>query len=129
MTAKDLIDKTARKVVAELKRADLIKDNRLGSFKKTEKALYEYPTWKTEGGGEVTEKLVRKITNALEHIKGEPYYELIELKYFKGWSLEKIAEYFGVNVSVISKRRIKLINQLRPIIFSDDFIRELIFEL
>ena len=45
MKVGELIDKTAqttaRAVVAELTKKGLIKDNSLGSFKKTERILYE----------------------------------------------------------------------------------------
>ena len=128
MSVNELIEKTAFAIIAQLKKADLIKDNRLDSFKKTEKVLYELPEWK-QSEDEATQKFVKLIEKALERIQDDPYYDLIELKYFKGWTHEKIAEYFGVDVSVISKRRTKLVNQLRPVIFSRDFIRELLFDL
>lgn len=128
MGVNEVIEKTAQKVVAELKRADLIKDNRLDSFKKTEKVLYELPEWKLSED-EATQKFVQLAERALDRIRDDPYYDLIELKYFRGWTHEKIAEYFGVDVSVISKRRTKLVNQLRPVMFSSDFIRELLFDL
>lgn len=128
MKASEVIEqtakKTARAVVAEFKRAGLVKDNKLGSFKKTERVLYEYPRWR---GSDVEETLhfCVLVQNALDSISDDPYFQIIELKYFQKWTHERIAEYFGVDVSVISKRRTKLINQLRPMIFSADFIREL----
>lgn len=130
MKINELIDvtanKTARVVVSELKRAGLVKENKLGSYKKTERALYEYAEWiDTENMSETTNRFCNLIQRALNRVRDDPYYEIIELKYFEHWTHEKIAEYFDVDVSVISKRRTKLINQLRPIIFSDDFIREL----
>lgn len=130
MKINELVDatanKTARAVVSELKRAGLVKENRLGSYKKTERALYEYAEWiDTEDMSETTNRFCNLIQRALNRVRDDPYYEIIELKYFEHWTHEKIAEYFDVDVSVISKRRTKLINQLRPIIFSDDFIREL----
>lgn len=130
MKINELVDatanKTARAVVSELKRAGLVKENRLGSYKKTERALYEYAEWiDTEDMSETTNRFCNLIQRALNRVRDDPYYEIIELKYFEHWTHEKIAEYFDVDVSVISKRRTKLINQLRPIIFSDDFIQEL----
>lgn len=130
MKINELVDatanKTARAVVSELRRAGLVKENRLGSYKKTERALYEYAEWiDTEDMSETTNRFCNLIQRALNRVRDDPYYEIIELKYFEHWTHEKIAEYFDVDVSVISKRRTKLINQLRPIIFSDDFIREL----
>lgn len=130
MTAKEVIEmtaeKTARAVVSEMKRAGLIKDNRLGSFKKTERALYEFAEWiDVEETTEQTKHFCDLIQRALNRVRDDPYYQIIELKYFEHWTHERIAEHFDVDVSVISKRRTKLINQLRPIIFTDDFIREL----
>lgn len=131
MKASELIEQTAkqtaRAVVAEFKRTGIIKDSKLGSFKKTERILYEYGTWSSLGGTVPAEtgRFMCLVDLALNKIKDDPYFDLIRLKYFEHWTHERIAEYFGVDVSVVSKRRTKLINQLRPIIFSDDFIREL----
>lgn len=123
----ELIEKTAqqtaRAVVSDLTKKGLIKDNRLGSFKKTERILYEYPRWQKYNVE--TENFCNLVEKALESVSDDPYYKIIELKYFQKWTHERIAEYFGVDVSIISKRRTKLINQLRPIIFSTEFIQEL----
>lgn len=124
MTAQEIAEKTAKAVVAELIRKGMVKDGSLGSFKKTEKILFEYPNWK-ESESEETKRFCELIEKSLRRIEDDPYYDLIELKYWRGWTHERIAEYFDVDVSVISKRRTKLINQLRPIIFSDDFIKEM----
>ena len=128
MNANEIIDKTANKtaraVVAELRRAGVIKENRLDSFKKTERVLYEYPGWRGSSGRD-TQRFCILIQNALDSIADDPYFDIIELKYFQRWTHERIAEHFGVDVSMISKRRTKLINQIRAVIFSDDFIREL----
>ena len=131
MTAKQLIEMTVKQTVAELKRAGLIRENRLDSFKKTERILYEYPKFKkivTEYKFEdmtITPKFVEMIENALQDVADDPYFQIIELKYFKGWTHEQIAEYFDVQPAAISKQRTKLINRIRAGIFSDDFISEL----
>ena len=131
MTAKQLIEMTVKQTVAELKRAGLIRENRLDSFKKTERILYEYPKFKkivTEYKFEdmtITPKFVEMIENALQDVADDPYFQIIELKYFKGWTHEQIAEYCDVQPAAISKQRTKLINRIRAGIFSDDFISEL----
>ena len=128
MNANEIIDKTANKtaraVVAELRRTGVIKENRLDSFKKTERVLYEDPGWRGSSGRD-TQRFCILIQTALDSIADDPYFDIIELKYFQRWTHERIAEHFGVDVSMISKRRTKLINQIRAVIFSDDFIREL----
>ena len=124
MSVDELILKTARAVIAEMKRQGLTKENKLGSFKRTERILYEFPEL-LKSENEETQKMCMLINRALERIGNDPYYEIIDLKYFKGWTHERIAEYFDVDVSVISKQKKRLINRLRPIIFSDEFIKEL----
>ena len=128
MKISDLIEKTskntANEIIKELKKNGFLKVNHLGSFKKTERILYEYPRWQKYNVPDATD-FCNLVENALSSISDDPYYQIIELKYFQKWTHERIAEYFNVDVSFISKRRTKLINQLRPIIFSTDFIKEL----
>ncbi len=127
MNIEELIKRTAKvtaREVVEQTKEKRKKDSQLGSFKKTERILYEYPNWKSIDAAD-TLKFCNLVENALSGISKDPYYKIIELKYFQKWTHERIAEYFSVNVSVISKQRTKLINSLRSIIFSDDFIKEL----
>lgn len=127
MDIEEIINKTAKaaaREVLEQSREKQQKEMQLGSFKKTEKILYEYPRWKNTDVKE-TARFCNMIETALESVSSDPYYKIIELKYFQKWTHERIAEYFGVDVSVISKRRIKIINTLRPILFSAEFIKEL----
>ena len=125
MKISEMIEKTAREVVAELKRQGLLTD-RQGTFQKTEKALYTY--YQQVGSKEMTEetkKFCTLIERAIATLYDEQYFDILPLKYGEGLTLEKIAEFFQVDVSTITRTRKKLINKLRPIIFSDDFIREL----
>ena len=131
MTAKQLIEMTVKQTVAELKRNGLIRENKLDSFRKTEKALDIYhklkhisETYKFDDM-QVTVDFIRMIDDALESISDDPYYEIIPMKYFDGKTHEQIAEYFDVQPSAISKQRKRLINKLRPLIFPNDFISEL----
>ena len=132
MTTEKLIEqtaqKTARAVVSELQRVGQIRPERLGTFKKTERVLYMFPDMKPTDGGE-TAKLYEQIRNALNAIADEPYFELIQQKYFYKWTHERSAEYFDVDEKTIRYQRKKLIDRLRPLIFSDEYIRELILDL
>ena len=131
MTAKQLIEMTVKQTVAELKRAGLIKENCLNSFQKTERVLNYYPKFKhiTEtykfDDMQITVDFIKMIDDALKSIADDPYFKIIELKYFNGWTHEQIAEYFDVQPAAISKQRKRLINKLRPLIFPNDFISEL----
>ena len=131
MTAKELINQAVKQTVAELKRAGMICENRLNSFQKTEKILYLYPQIKRNvskydfDGLKITTEFVNLIEEALEGISHDPYYDIIPMKYFSGFTHEQIAEHFDVQPAAISKQRTKLINRIRAGIFSDDFISEL----
>lgn len=131
MNAKQLIEITVNATVKELKRAGLIRENKLNSFQKTERILYEYPKMKHNveiyqfEGMTITREFVQLIDEALKGIGDDPYFEIIPLKYFEGKTHEQIAEYFDVQPAAISKQRTKLINRIRGVIFSDDFINEL----
>ena len=78
-------------------------------------------------GLKITSEFVKLIDEALTGISDDPYFKIIELKYFNGWTHEQIAEHFDVQPAAISKQRKRLINQLRGVIFSDDFITELLY--
>lgn len=131
MTANELIEKTVKRTVSELKRAGMIRENKLNSFQKTEKILFLYPQMKRNvskydfDGLKITNDFVKLIDEALKGISHDPYYEIIPMKYFSGFTHEQIAEHFDVQPAAISKQRKRLINQLRGVIFSDDFIKEL----
>lgn len=126
MKISEIIEKTARQVVAELKRQEMLTDSKQGTFQKTEKALYTY--YQQVGSKEMTEetkKFCTLIERAIATLYDEPYFDILPLKYGENLTFEKIAEFFQCDVSTITRTRKKLINKLRPIIFSDDFIREL----
>lgn len=131
MTAKQLIELTVKHTISELKRAGMIRENRLNSYQKTEKVLYEYPKIKKIVGEyeidglKITREFVRLIDDILAGISDDPYFDIIRLKYFEGKTHEEIAEYFNVQPAAISKQRKRLINRLRGVIFSDGFISEL----
>ena len=131
MTANELIEKTVKRTVLELKRAGMIRENRLNSFQKTEKILFLYPQMKRNvskydfDGLKITSEFIDLIDEALKGISHDPYYDIIPMKYFSGFTHEQIAEHFDVQPAAISKQRKRLINQLRGVIFSDDFITEL----
>ena len=131
MTANELIEKTVKRTVLELKRAGMIRENRLNSFQKTEKILFLYPQMKRNVSKydfdslKITSEFIDLIDEALKGISHDPYYDIIPMKYFDGFTHEQIAEHFDVQPAAISKQRKRLINQLRGVIFSDDFITEL----
>lgn len=73
----------------------------------------------------LTKRYIAIIDDALEKLKDEPYYELIEMIYFEGKTIEKVANHFNVDISTVSRKKKILINKLSIYLFSDDVINEL----
>ena len=87
-----------------------------------------FPTMQKGADGE-TGKLYEQIRRALNVIADDPYFELIPQKYFYKWTHERSAEYFNVDEKTIRYQRKKLIDRLRPLIFSDEYLREMILDM
>ena len=72
-----------------------------------------------------TRSFIRIIDDAIECLKGDPYYDLIRLRYFEGYSQEEIAEHFDCDVRTIRRNKNRLINLLQIRLFSDEVIRQI----
>ena len=70
----------------------------------------------------VTKNLISIVDDAIDKLKDDPYFEVIRLKYIEGCTREKLAEYFEVDVSTISRNKNRLINALQIRLFSDEVI-------
>lgn len=119
-----IIAETVNTTILKLKLAGLMKDNRKSAFQKTEEILRNYNGF-TLSDQPQTKKLLHRLNDALSTIRDDPYYDLIKLIYFDGESREYAAEYFDTSVTTISRNKTRLINKLKSILFSDDFILEL----
>ena len=73
----------------------------------------------------VTRSFIRIIDNAIDTLKDDPYFELIELRYFKGCTREQIAEYFDCDVKTVTRNKNRLINLLQIRLFSDEVIQQI----
>lgn len=127
MTEKDLVElinKTVTMTVLKLRMAGLIKDDRETAFQKTEEVLRNYPQF-LKSDQPYARKLSDQIESALDTIRNDCYYEIIPMAYFERQDRETIAEYFDVTVTTISRNKIRLVNKLKAILFSDEVIYEL----
>lgn len=69
-----------------------------------------------------TEREIKRIDNALDKIKKDKYYKIIELKYLnsdENKTDEKIAEEMSVDQSTITRNRKRLVNSLKTILFPE----------
>lgn len=125
-SVKKIIDDTVNATVAKLKLSGLMKDNGLTAFQKTEKALRLYRSIQSghsENG--ISDKFVELIDEALKTLENDMYYDVIPMTYFEGMTREQVAEYFDTTVTTISRHKVRLINKITPILFSDETIIEL----
>jgi DNA-directed RNA polymerase specialized sigma subunit len=124
MQIQKIINDTVNSTVLKLKMAGLMKDDRKTAYEKTEELLRNYNAFK-DSDQPYTIKLVKKINAALFTIKDDIYYDIIPMYYFDGETREMIAEYYDTTVTTISRNKTRLINKIKPILFSDDVIYEL----
>jgi len=73
----------------------------------------------------VTKLLINLIEAALMDIKLDPYYRVIELSYFQGYTTEQVAQQMYCEGSTVSRNRSRLLRQISAILFSDDIIQEI----
>lgn len=73
----------------------------------------------------LTKRLIALIDSALNTIKDDEYYYIIEQKYFKKKTFEDISEEVDKDVSTISRNRSRLINKISILLFSDEVLSNL----
>lgn len=69
-----------------------------------------------------TKVFLRYIDRVIKKFETDEYYSIIKLKYFKGKSIEQIAEAMNRDISTISRNKNRLINELRPLLLPNDVI-------
>lgn len=66
-----------------------------------------------------TERDIQRIEAALNKVKDDKYFEIINLKYFQGLKEEDIAVKLEKDVSTINRNKKKLINAIKVILFPE----------
>lgn len=72
-----------------------------------------------------TRTYIKIIDDAVAGLKGDPYFDLIEMRYFKSCSREEIAEHFECDVKTVTRNKNRLINLLQIRLFSDEVIKQI----
>lgn len=121
---KKIINDTVNTTVLKLKMAGLMRDDRKTAFQKTEELLRNYNAF-VASDQPYTQKLVKKIDEALKSIEDDFYYEIIPMIYFNGNTREAVAEYLDTTVTTVSRNKTRLVNKLKARLCSDDVIYEL----
>lgn len=123
----EIIKKTVDSTILRLKVAGLLSDKNMNTFRKTEELLRNYNAF-TLSRDPAAEKMITNIEKALSYIKTDPYYEVITLYYIQSWTREQLAEKFNTTVTTISRNKKRLVEQLKIILFSDEYIKEIYSE-
>ena len=73
-----------------------------------------------------TVQAVALIDKCMAALKGDPYYEILEMRYFEGRTLEDIGVYFGCDHTTISRNKSRLVRELSMRLFPDDVTKEML---
>ena len=133
---KDVI-KQKRSMIADLQKYGLPKKSKsITSFSgdegmreiKTEQEQIDEYIESIENSMRLTIRCVSVIDAALGSVGNDPYYQVLVMRYFRKINLEDIAEYYGKDVSTISRNKNRLVNQIKIKIFPDESINEIMHQ-
>lgn len=66
------------------------------------------------------------IDNGMKALRFDPYYQILEMRYFEGRTQEDIAKYFGCSQVTISNNKTRLVKELAMRIFPNQVVDELL---
>ena len=75
---------------------------------------------------EDTVQAIEMVDNGMVTLQGDPYYEVLEMRYFDGLTQEDIGIKFGVSQVTISNNLKRLVRELSLQLFPDQTVKELI---
>ena len=67
-----------------------------------------------------TEKLLQRIENVIEKVKGEDGYEILEMRYIKEMTVEQIADELHYSKQTVWRRHNKIVSKLKRKLFGAD---------
>ena len=70
--------------------------------------------------------VVNMVERALDTIRNDKYYKIIEMKYFDDMTFEYIAENLDISERTAKRHKNYMIRQLQIIIFSDDVLKNIL---
>lgn len=73
---------------------------------------------------ESTVRVIALIERSMELLSKDPYYNILEMRYFDNRTLEDIAAYFNCDTSTVSRNRSRLVKELSLRLFPDDVVNE-----
>lgn len=118
------------------------------AYQKTEQLLYNYNLFKkiveekrkrgkgtvqgvgsvhgtVDGSVDTTVQAITLINDSLDSLRSDPYYKILEMRYFEGRTQEDIAAILGRSQQTISKNQSRLVHQLAIRIFPNQVVNEI----
>ena len=121
--------RSSEETLRKMKMAGLTKERGEVAVKKLERLLFDYPKFITvDGSRKKTTRTILEIERSLAKIKSDPFYSVIELYYFQRMSMEDIAGTLEVNTATVSRNKRRLLREIAPFIFSDEYIEDILFK-
>lgn len=74
---------------------------------------------------EETVRVISMIDKGMAALKSDPYYDILEMRYFEGRTQEDIADHLGCSQVTISKNKARLVNELAMRLFPSQAITEI----
>lgn len=78
-----------------------------------------------QAGIVVSVERMQRIERALNHVAGDPYYGIIEMKYFQRKTMEQIAKHFHCDVSTVQRHKNELLTAIKFHLFGEDILNEM----
>ena len=125
MNVEEIINKTVDRTIAKLKMENLLTDDKRTAYEKTEGILRAYPKLK-ELKDYKAKLVVNQVEAALLSIESDQFYDIIPMYYFSDYTNDVIAEQYKTSEKTIRRNKSRLVNELKIILFADDFIAELL---
>ena len=74
---------------------------------------------------EGTVRVIKLIDDAMATLKNDPYYSILEMRYFEGRTQEDIAYYLRCSQKTISQNKSRLVRALAMRLFPDQVVNEI----
>lgn len=100
------------------------RSNREQGLKTVEESV-QSAVWNVERSVHDTVQVISLIDKSMAALKCDPYYDILEMRYFDGRTQEDIADHLGCSQVTISKNKARLVNELSMRLFPSQAISEI----
>lgn len=99
------------------------RSNTAHGIKTVEESVYS-AVFSIEKSVEHTKEVISMVDKGLEGLKKDPYFRILQYRYFEGRTQEDIAAEFNCSQVTVSKNNTRLVNELSVRLFPDQVVHE-----